>query len=165
MMLRPIPIVDGNLLDADVDVLIHQANCQGTMGSGIALQLKNAYPEVYKADLAFELPLGKPRLGEWSVANVWHHHTGKPLQVINAYGQVTYGRGKHTNEKKLLSILDAVFKQIADYEKLTGTRSKIGVPYRIGCARGGGDWDTVLEGMMKLYNQYDVDLVLYRYNG
>lgn len=164
MKLRPIPVINGNLLDADVDVLIHQANCQGTMGSGIALQLKNAYPEVYKADLTFSIPLGKERLGEWSVADVRHRHTGKLLQVVNAYGQVTYGRGKHTNEKKLLSILDAVFRQIHDHQHETGIRLKIGIPHHIGCARGGGDWNIVLDGMTKLYNKYHVDLVLYRYN-
>lgn len=32
---------DGNLLDAKTDVIAHQVNCQGVMGAGIALQIKN----------------------------------------------------------------------------------------------------------------------------
>ena len=30
----------GNLLDAPVDYICHQVNCQGRMGSGIAKQIK-----------------------------------------------------------------------------------------------------------------------------
>ena len=32
-----IKVVNGSLLDATEDILCHQVNCQGVMGSGVAL--------------------------------------------------------------------------------------------------------------------------------
>ena len=40
--------VKGNLLDSDCDYICHQVNCQGVMGSGIAKQIRERWPEVYK---------------------------------------------------------------------------------------------------------------------
>ena len=42
-----IKIVKGNLLDATEDIIAHQVNCMGVMGSGLAKQIRNKYPEVY----------------------------------------------------------------------------------------------------------------------
>ena len=32
--------VKGNLLEADVDVIMHQVNCKGVMGAGVARQIR-----------------------------------------------------------------------------------------------------------------------------
>ena len=40
--------VKGNLLDSNCDYICHQVNCQGVMGSGIARQIRERWPEVYK---------------------------------------------------------------------------------------------------------------------
>lgn len=46
--------VKGNLIEAlksgSVQAIAHQANCFNTMGSGVALAIKNAFPEAYEAD-------------------------------------------------------------------------------------------------------------------
>ncbi|MCC6322728.1 MAG: macro domain-containing protein [Phycisphaerales bacterium] len=39
----------GNLLQAGADALVNTVNCEGVMGKGIALQFKQAYPEMAKA--------------------------------------------------------------------------------------------------------------------
>jgi O-acetyl-ADP-ribose deacetylase (regulator of RNase III) len=41
-------VVDGDLLDQKTDVIAHQVNCLGVMGAGVALQIKNKWPEVYE---------------------------------------------------------------------------------------------------------------------
>ena len=41
-------VVTGNVLDSNADVIIHQVNCQGVMGSGVAKQVKDRYPVVYE---------------------------------------------------------------------------------------------------------------------
>lgn len=38
---------DGDILQADVEVLCNPVNCQGIMGKGLALQFKRAYPEMF----------------------------------------------------------------------------------------------------------------------
>jgi O-acetyl-ADP-ribose deacetylase (regulator of RNase III) len=40
-------IVDGDILNAKENIICHQVNCQGVMGSGLAKQIKNKYPNVY----------------------------------------------------------------------------------------------------------------------
>jgi O-acetyl-ADP-ribose deacetylase (regulator of RNase III) len=44
-----VEFVTGNLLDADVDVLVNTVNTKGVMGKGVALQFKRAFPANYKA--------------------------------------------------------------------------------------------------------------------
>ena len=39
----------GNLLEADVEVLVNTVNTVGVMGKGIALQFKQAFPDNFKA--------------------------------------------------------------------------------------------------------------------
>ena len=39
----------GNLLNAEVAYICHQVNCQGRMGSGIAKQIRDRWPDVYEA--------------------------------------------------------------------------------------------------------------------
>ena len=39
--------IEGNLFDTNADMICHQANCQGRMGSGVALEVKQRYPEVF----------------------------------------------------------------------------------------------------------------------
>ena len=84
----------GNLIDMAeqglFDVIVHGCNCQNTMGSGIAKEMRERYPAVYDADtLATEQwrqPLAK--LGNFST----YATTGKtsPFIVVNAYTQVHY---------------------------------------------------------------------------
>ena len=44
--------VKGNLIEAlksgSVQAIAHQANCFNTMGSGVALAIKNAFPKVFR---------------------------------------------------------------------------------------------------------------------
>ena len=40
--------VNGDIFDTDCDIIVHQTNCQGVMGHGIALQVKEKYPSVYE---------------------------------------------------------------------------------------------------------------------
>ena len=39
----------GNLLEADADALVNTVNCVGVMGKGIALQFKQAFPDIEKS--------------------------------------------------------------------------------------------------------------------
>ena len=42
-------IIDDNIFNCTENISVHQTNCQGVMGHGIALQIKNKYPEVFNA--------------------------------------------------------------------------------------------------------------------
>ena len=45
---EPIPIIDGDIFECNDDAILHQVNCQGVMGSGVAKQVRERYPYVYK---------------------------------------------------------------------------------------------------------------------
>ena len=49
-------VITGDLLrfalDGRFDVIVHGCNCQCAMGKGIALSIKEQFPEAYAADLA-----------------------------------------------------------------------------------------------------------------
>jgi len=44
-----IKYVRGNLLDAPQPIIVHQVNCQGVMGSGVAKAIRDKYPQAYQA--------------------------------------------------------------------------------------------------------------------
>ena len=39
--------LDGNLLDSNADIIIHQVNCQGAMNSGVAKAIREKWPIVF----------------------------------------------------------------------------------------------------------------------
>ena len=43
-----ITYVKGDLLDSNCDYICHQVNCRGVMGAGIAKQIRERFPEVYR---------------------------------------------------------------------------------------------------------------------
>ena len=42
-----IKTVNGNILEATEDIICHQVNCQGVMGSGLAKQIRSKWPSVF----------------------------------------------------------------------------------------------------------------------
>lgn len=43
-----IKIIEGNIVNAKTDFIIHQVNCQGVMGSGVAKALRDYDEGIYK---------------------------------------------------------------------------------------------------------------------
>ena len=131
-------ITQGDLLElADrgkFDIIVQGCNCQHTMGSGIARQLRDKWPEVYEADLAMG---GAPedRLGQYSLATVFGS-LGKFL-VVNAYTQLHYlPRGiDHFEYEHFRSILSTLLVKYGNYD--------FGLPL-IGCGLAGGDSKRIL---------------------
>lgn len=145
--------IKGNILNSDADVIIHQVNCRGVMGSGIAKQIRDKYPMVYSSyknickDYKPEVLLGH---AQYVVVN-------DDKTICNVFGQLNYGyKDKvYTNYKAL----EKAFKYIAKHSK----DKTIAIPYNIGCCRGGGDWSIVYKLIQEIFK--DCDVTLYEYNG
>lgn len=133
-------IKHGNVIDAlfnkEVDYLIHCCNCQSTMGSGIAKEIRERVPEAFEAYIN-----SHQKLGRFSQA----------AGVINLYAQEyygTYGPFYVANGRQL--------SYLALMEALKGIRSEFGpdkvygLPYRFGSDRAGGDW-TVVKTIVEQY--------------
>ena len=81
-------VITGDLLrlalDARFDVIVHGCNCQCAMGKGIALSIKQQFPEAYDADL--RTPKGdRAKLGTISTAEI--ERPPALFTVVNAYTQ------------------------------------------------------------------------------
>src|SRR3954468_4340825 len=103
-------VIQGDLLQFALagrfDVIVHGCNCQCAMGKGIALSIKQQFPEAYEADL--RTPKGdRAKLGSISTAEI--HRPPAHFTVVNAYTQFHW-RGEGT-----LADCDAIrsaFRQI-----------------------------------------------------
>lgn len=129
----------GNLLDAQTDVIAHQVNCQGVMGSGVAKQIREKWPNVYKAYRAECDPftdLNKPLLGNCQLVQVNDNQ-----HVANLFGQKYYGRDgrRYTSYDAIYDALTNLAVQMMD----NGMKS-LAIPYKMSSDRGGADWDVIL---------------------
>ena len=142
---------EGDIFDGKCDVLCHQVNCQGVMGSGIAKEIRQAFPEVYeKFREAYQQ--NKNKLGNIDIIPNCDSDGGRT--IVNMYAQDNYlPRGiRHTDYEAFETCLRKI-KQAFYNERHNIT---IGFPYKIGCGLGGGDWDIVLGLIKKVFNDTPV---------
>lgn len=131
-----------DVFDTGADVVAHQVNCQGVMGSGVAKQVRDRFPDVYKLyrklwhDMKPHALLGMAQLIPVSGST----KDQKPLMIANLFGQLDYGWGlKHTD----YGALQHALHELAQEMRKSHLES-VALPYGMGCVRGGGDWDLVL---------------------
>ena len=138
----------GNLLDAPVDYICHQVNCQGRMGSGIAKQIRDRWPVVYDSYIQVASPVW---LG--CIQKVVVDISQKT--VINMFAQEHYGY-----DGKRYTSYDAFWACLGGIRDSVPKGSKIGFPYRIGCGLGGANWQ-VIETMIYAVLGKDFDVYIY----
>lgn len=144
-------VVRGNLLKSDCDVLVHQANCFGKMGAGIAKQIVKQYPMVEAVDKNYHIPVGsKGRLGNYS-----EYKDKNGVTIVNMYSQYRWGRGVRQTDYTAME--KAVRKILEDVEG-----DKVGMPYLIGCDLAGGDWGKVESILETVSNELGRDIYLYK---
>ena len=133
--------VRGDLVkDTVFRIFCHQVNCRGKMGKGIALQIKEAYPEVYEKYRA-DYEKGNFGLG----MNLYvRTHDGRTC--VNMYAQYDYGKGPHTDYGGLAMCLESLKKKLL----ISDEKLAVGFPYMMGCGNGGGDWEIVRPEIEKL---------------
>jgi O-acetyl-ADP-ribose deacetylase (regulator of RNase III) len=129
--------ISGDLLNCEANILIHSCNCFCTQGAGIALQIRTKYPEAYEADL--QTKRGDiNKLGTFSQTE-----TKDGKRVFNLYGQYRYGREcRHTDYEAIAKGLNLIHGVLHEMQ-LDRQNTFIGIPYKMGCNLGGGDWRVV----------------------
>lgn len=164
-----IKIIDGDLFNTDAKFIAHQVNCMGKMGSGVALQVKHNYPHVYveyqrivestnKEDLIGKVqivPVNPAYIG-YDCGDIDIPYTEQ--WICNLFAQNNYGYdGKQYTS---IEALEQCFKQlyILTFEKNNNYNAKIAMPYKIGCCRGGADWDEVYAMIDRIFVNREVEL-------
>ena len=119
-------IIDGNILDVDYGVVMHQVNCRRVMGAGVAKQLRAKYPQHYQEYLATQPILG----------HILPTRIHGDLYIVGLYAQDGFGRDRvYTDYQALAECLTRVARK--------GDRLPLYAPYKIGCANAGGNWERV----------------------
>ncbi|MGB3910860.1 MAG: macro domain-containing protein [Pseudolysinimonas sp.] len=122
----------GNLLAAPVEALVNTVNTEGIMGKGIALQFKNAFPEMFKAYTA-AAKRGEVKLGQM---HVW------PTQALDGPRYViNFPTKAHWRAKSRIGDIDSGLVDLVKVVRDLDITS-IAVP-PLGCGNGGLDWAEV----------------------
>lgn len=137
----------GDLFASIADLIAHQVNCQGAMGSGVAKQIRMLFPGAY----AYYRSVweGSKGSSEKLLGTTWisveNTPDGQEVFVANMFAQDRYGyEGKQYTDYTAFRKCLAQLRAFADtFRRTHGRELQIAMPYRIGCDRGGGDWNIV----------------------
>lgn len=128
-----IELAKGNLLTSNVEALVNTVNTEGVMGKGIALQFKQAFPEMFKeyedACRSKRVKLGQVHL--YDLGGL----VGGPRWIVNFPT-----KGHWRSKSRLADIRSGLDDLLATIHRL-GIKS-IALP-PLGCGHGGLDWTDV----------------------
>lgn len=147
-----IEIAAGNLLKAPAEALVNTVNTVGVMGKGIALQFRQAYPEMFRA---YEKACkeGDVQLGRVQVFDLGGL-VGGPRWIINFPTKGHWRAGSRIEDVE--SGLSDLVEQIRRFN----IRS-IALP-PLGCGNGGLDWNEVRPRIEEAFGALpDVRVLLY----
>ena len=171
-----IKIIEGNLFDSKANFIVHQVNCQGIMGGGVALQVKERYPHVereYRKYINYCNKNDLKILGSvqyvpsevWAVGLVDTMKNNDVIDydknyqyIVNLFGQDTIGTGLQTDMKALKNGL------IDIRDKAQKIGATVAMPYRMASVRGGANWENVYTVIKKVFENSDVDVEIWRYD-
>ncbi len=131
----------GNLLEAPVEALVNTVNTEGIMGKGIALQFRQAFPEMFRA-YEKACAAGDVRLGEVYVFDLGGL-VGGPRWIINF---PTKGHWK--SRSQLPDIENGLSDLISKIRELD--IKSIALP-PLGCGNGGLNWSDVQPRIEKAF--------------
>lgn len=166
-----INIIEKDLFKSKANFLIHQVNCQSTMASGVALQVKELYSHVEVEYLKYLKyckknklePLGTSQYiptESWALImadtmkNEKVEAYDKEYQyIVNLFGQKDFGMGKQQTDLK------AMKKAMLDIcEKAKSIGATVAMPFGIGSVRGGAKWSDVYKIIKDVFENSGVDV-------
>jgi O-acetyl-ADP-ribose deacetylase (regulator of RNase III) len=150
----------GNLLDAQTDVIAHQVNCQGVMGSGVAKQIREKWANVYtayRAEYDLFTDLNKPFLGNCQLVQINDNQ-----YVANLFGQNYYGK-----DGKRYTSYDAIYEALTSLrQQMTNDNLKsLAIPFHMSCDRGGADWKVLIAMLCSVFEETDISIEFWSING
>ena len=142
-------VINGNILNIREGIICHQVNCKGVMGAGLAIQIRNKWPEAYTSYMTAYRG-GRLRLGEIITVIV---SEDPDICIAHMCGQKEYGRkpGKvYTNYMALATCMT----KVNDFAKAVD--KPVYIPYSMSCGFAGGDWKIVSEMIDRLMSDATV---------
>lgn len=146
-----IKIIKGNLLDSTEDIICHQVNCQGVMGSGVAKAIREKWPVVYERYQRY-CNIHTPRQIMGTVQYVEVGEGGRDPIIANMFSQNLYGYdgNRYTSYDLFYRCLEDIQYSPRDYS--------IAFPYKIGSDRGGASWNVIYAMICDVLGDRDVTI-------
>ena len=132
----------GDITRAEEPFIVHGANAQGAMGSGVAKALMDRYPTVrehYLVQHKASKKEGKPFLGTIHIG-----HSDTDRVIYNLITQEFYGYdGKlYASYEAIEQCMKALDESMRCIWDATGQKPHVAMP-KIGAGLAGGDWDVI----------------------
>ena len=146
--------IKGDITKSDCDIICHQVNCQGAMNSGVAKAIREKWPEVYnnyKVWCDRNKTDTKRLLGLYQVIQI---NDNPQKWVVNLFAQQWYGY----NETRFTDY-EAFYNCIYEMSLMLTDNLKdktIAFPYKIGCVRGGANWNIIKTMIEEVFSGHDV---------
>lgn len=155
-----IKFYNGDLLTSNAGIIAHQVNCKGVMGAGLAKQIKERYPKVFKeykklCDQSNNAGDSKLLLGVVQFIEIDNKI------FANCFSQWGYNaRVKQTQEV----YFEECMKMLLEYAQSENI-SNIAIPYKMGCGLAGGDWDNEIFPIIKsVFESTTTTLEIWKFN-
>jgi hypothetical protein len=130
-------IIEQNILDIEQGTICHQVNCLGAMNSGIAKSIREKWPRVYSEYSSFVSAYsGFEKAEHMLLGRLQLVFVDRGITVADVFGQLRYGPGDKTYTE--YGAVEFAFSELA----IRRPPGPIYVPFRMGCDRAGGDWNT-----------------------
>lgn len=146
-----------DIFESGADIICHQVNCQGVMGSGVAKQVRERYPEVYAKykNACDEYSTDRSAiLGKVQLIDIGDKY------LANLFAQEYYGY-----DGKCYTDYEALKKCLKTVSSCLDWGQTVAFPYLMGCHRGGGSWDIVYKMIEEVFTDKDCDVLICQYNG
>lgn len=139
-------VIDKDITSIEEGLVVHQVNCIGKMGSGVAGQLRKKYPKIFSSYSSIVRDYIKngeesPILGTVNIVII-----NDKLSIVNAFTQYFYGY-----DGKQYTDYNAIVNAFGRLKLVNYKNRPVYIPFNYGCGLGGGDWNVVDSIIEKVY--------------
>lgn len=134
-MLTITTINERNIFETRCQTIVNTVNCVGVMGKGIALEMKNRYPEMFEKYKDF------CQKGYIDIGKLWLYKYSDEKWILN------FPTKKHWKDNSEYEYIEEGMKKFLNTYKERGIKT-IAFPM-LGCNNGGLDKDKVLQIMVQ----------------
>lgn len=149
--------IPGSCLDSTAEIIAHQTNCKGVMGAGVALAIRNRYPEIMPEYTNACKVLGSNVLGTCQILRTNDGRYIANLFGQNGFGYGGFGHGRNTDYRALKVALTSLVRHLT----INGI-SAVAMPYKLGCGLAGGDWEVVSKLLINAFAKKNIRLELWK---
>lgn len=156
---------NSSLTESTATLICHQVNCLGKMGSGVAKSIKDKWPIVYDKYIEYYNESQRapgPPLGCCQLVSLMDYYHNSNQYVVNMFAQFKYGYDgeRYTNYEAFYKCLERIKEIII---KSPDVKS-IAFPYKIGCDRGGGNWNIIRTMIEEVFKDVNIKIEIHSLN-